>query len=493
MNKKLLITFSSLLVLVIGAGLAGRAWLLGRFEKDAVIQQMESAWNCRAYLDHTSASLLSSPARVEFHGLKLALRDSEVAKPLNQRAPFVPESALLSVDKVSLAVSLQDLINGSLNVKELHLAGVNLRTVVDEEGESTLDVLFDSPQELAAAAQVPPSPATPIPVSASLASAPASEAPVVTPSITSEAGKGKGGSLPKKRKVKEEKKPFMASDLGLALQVQVASVEQGRMEIVDRQSGTRTLLENVSLALKNIDVDPGNLAQHNHSDFDFAGKIGVDKPADKLQVASFEVSGNGSLEPFEAKTGLWSPDLDLAVLIKKGGLLSGAPLSSQMRPKDLEKLKDSGLDLSGLAIGGVLLEDASTEIHAVRGSKLIVKKDTILAFPQYEIAMLESSWINAPEDQHITRGRLVASPELTASMLEGARKTLVDKVGESLADLALTAISATLLDEQKRLVIPFKSRGSLAKPEVSLDTAFAGATDALKDAGKSLLEGLLGK
>ena len=44
-------------------------------------------WNCRAELDASTASLFSSPAKVELKGLKLAPRDAECAKPVELEVP----------------------------------------------------------------------------------------------------------------------------------------------------------------------------------------------------------------------------------------------------------------------------------------------------------------------------------------------------------------------------------------------------------------------
>jgi len=512
MKKTVLIALASLVVLLVGGGIAGQAWLKGRFTKESIVAQMEAAWNCRAFLESTTVSLGSSPAMVELHGLKLAPRDEEAGKPLSQRSSFPDQAALLSADKVSLAITLGDLIVGKANVKRLHISSLNLRSEVDEEGDSNLDLMFESPEDAAEAEAETRADAQAVAVPpAGIAPVDGTTAPAPTDIVVRESGlqqaigqglpftttepsvSGKGGNqVKKKKKRKKPKTPLIAKDLYVALQVEEASVDNARIEVVDLGSHGRTTLEKVSFALKGIDVNPSDLASHNHCGFEFSGAIRVDNAQDQSQAASFEVLGNGTLQPFDVQTGIWNPDLDLAVTVKKGGLLGGAPVSSQMKPKDLAKLKDFGLDLSNLAIGGVLQEDASTEIHAVR-SKLIVKKDTRLVFPQYEISLLDTSWFNAPEDQHIIRGRLIASSELTANILQQAQQTLTDRLGESLAAIATATVTATLLDEQKRLVIPFKSKGSLSKPEVNLDTALSGATDGLKDAGRSLLEGLLGK
>src|SRR5260221_14261022 len=109
MKKKALYILGSLAVVLGGLFFGGQAWLKGGFEKNALIQQIESQWNCRAGLDASTASLFSSPAKVELKGLKLAPRDAEVAKPPGQRAPMDPKTVALSMDHAELSVELWDL------------------------------------------------------------------------------------------------------------------------------------------------------------------------------------------------------------------------------------------------------------------------------------------------------------------------------------------------------------------------------------------------
>jgi hypothetical protein len=155
-------------------------------------------------------------------------------------------------------------------------------------------------------------------------------------------------------------------------------------------------------------------------------------------------------------------------------------------------MKDNGIDLGDIALGGVLGEDVSTVVHEVRG-KLIVKKDTRLVFPQYEITLNDGTWFNAGEDAHIVRGSLIVGPELSTRILEQAKATANKKLGDGLGDLAVQALKATLMNAQGQLVLPLKSKGRMSKPEVSLDSKLNDAKDVLKDAGKSLLNGFLKK
>ena len=99
----------------------------------------------------------------------------------------------------------------------------------------------------------------------------------------------------------------------------------------------------------------------------------------------------------------------------------------------------------------------------------------------------------ARSDAHIARGELVLGAEVSAKILEQAEKKLAAKYGETIAGLAAKAVTSVLQDEQKRMVIKFKSKGRLSKPEITWDNPLNDLKDLLKDAGASLLNGILGK
>ncbi len=457
MKKKLLIIFSLLVPLVMVVVIWwGHHLLKGQFEKDALVAQIEENCNCRAQIDRTSASFFSFPAKVEIHGLKLAPRDEETAKPFGQRAALDEKAALVSIERVLLSVELMSMIRGRLDIQQLHLFSLGVRTEVREEGTS-LQAIFEKP----------------------------AKKPSVEPVITATAPEVK---------VKEVKlkQAFKVGDLPVSLKVDEAGVDNASVQILNPKNGTRVTLENVRFSLVGMDVNASDLVNHNHCGLEYEGSIRVEKLDGSPQTANFSVVGKGALTPFDPATGEWDPDIVLEPTLKKGSLLGGLPLSQQLSEKDLKNLKDSGIDFGDIALGGVLGEDASTVVHEVHG-KLIVKQDTRLVFPQYEITLNDGTWFNAGEDAHIVRGSLIVGPELSVRILDQAKVTANKKFGDGLGDLAVEALKATLMNAQGQMVLPLKSKGRMSKPEVSLDSKISDAKDALKDVGKSLLNGFLKK
>jgi hypothetical protein len=297
----------------------------------------------------------------------------------------------------------------------------------------------------------------------------------------------------KKKKKKRDKKEMYANQLKLNLDIKEVSISNGLFENIDMEKGTYLTFSDLNVALKDIDIVPTALATHNSCVLDMKSGIKFVKTEKKKEVtvADFAFEGKGRAAPFDAATGLWSPDLKLEILLKKGGLLGGLPLGKQLGKKDAKRVAEYGISLDDVAIGGVLTEETKTGVHVVRGSKIMLEGDTRFAFPQYEITMLDNSWFNAPEDAINARAKLVVSPELTQKILEDAKKVLAKELGaQELVGAVVDVIGVTLMDDQQRLAAPFRVKGQMSKPDVSLDTALTDVKDKLKDAGKSFLKGL---
>jgi hypothetical protein len=505
MKKKLLRLLAVVLVLVTGSMIGLRTWVSGWVNRSQIISEMEAGWNCRAELKSTSLSLFSSPAKVVLESLQLALRDEEVARPLNERSAYDSDETLLSAGRIELTVSLSDLLRRKASISRLRIDDFNLRDEVDEEGDGLLDYLFEKPEEDNAPEtsaiflpsleqriqpwQAPGSSGILAPAQA-LKTDDAKEIKSGVPDKREPVSKSK---LKKKRsKKKKVHKPFKASDLRVALAAEEASVENARIELLDLGQHTRILFEHVRLALKDVDVAPDDLAHHNVCSLELSADIQLEKTDVAQTLVKCSLTGTGTIKPFDVESGEWNPDLTLELTVKKGSLLGGTLIKEQMRSKDAQKLKEYGIDLGDVALGGVLLEDVSTEVHLTKG-KLIVKEDTRLVFPDYEIALAGGSWFHGRSDSHIARGELVVGAELSARILAQAEKSLAVKYGETLAGLAAQAAMTVLQDDQKRLVIKFKSKGKLSKPEVTWDNPLNDVKDILKNTGADLLNGLLGK
>ncbi len=554
MKKKLLRILAIVLFLVAGTMIGLRTWVSEWVSRGRLIAEMEKGWNCRADIASVSLSLFHFPALVQIRGLRLAPWNDEVTKPLDSRAPIDPAEVLLSAGTIDLTISLGDLIYRRAVIQRLHIEDFNLRDeedVVaggkkDEPHEGLLDLLFSSPDEFESV-EVKPVPRNPkesasVPAGLNRARmglfhsgmlAPATVAVtavgVEVSQASPELARGSGEELAvKKRKKKRTKKdhehkPFKASDLIMALAAEEVSVGNAHIDLLERRTvldkdggiaerrERRTVFDRVNVVLTDLDVAPDDLAKHNRCSLQLEGSITLDQkitageePPVSKRLVCFDVTGSGFIRPFDAKSGEWDPDSTIKANIRKGAILGGVPLKEALRKKDMKKLGEWGIDFGEVSLGGVLGEDATADVHYYRGGKLIVKGDTRLVFPDYEVTLRDGSWFNTHEDEHRATCALLIGPALSKRLLSQVKMHVAEtdvakKFGGDLVGLAAeAAVKTALMDSAGRLGYKFISKGRLSKPvqewdaEQLLDIKDI-LKDAVKDAGTNLLKGLFEK
>lgn len=543
MKKKALRILAALLVAGAGGLFGLQFWLRNQVERGRLIAQMEKGWNCRADVASTSLNLLRSPALVEIRGLRLLPRDDEVAKPLNARAAIDPARALLSADKIDLAVSLGDLIHRRAVIQRLHVQDFHLRDEGDvvtgvkgeEPHEGLLDILFSRPDEFEEVEEES-TPARPknsasapagrnlprmalfdagmlAPASVAV-SAPDADPPKASPEPAG--GQGDKPMVAKKRKRvkrKREHKPFKASDLIMALSAEEVSVGNAHIELLERRTvldkdggigerrERRTVFDHVSVALTDLDVAPEDLAKHNRCSLQLAGSIELDQrvttgeaPPVSQKLARFDVTGSGFIRPFHAESGEWDPDFTIQARVGKGAILGGVPLKDALRGKDLKKLGEWGIDFGDVSLGGILGEDATADVHYFRGGKLIVKGDTRLVFPDYEITLRDGSWFNTHEDLHRATCALLIGSDLSKRLLAQVKAHIAKKYGgDVVGSVAEAFVKAALMDGQGRLEYKFISKGRLSRPSQEWDNPTSDVAEFLKQNGAAILEGIFKK
>ena len=506
------------LIVLAGAGGAGaHAWLKGRLTREAITVQMEKAWNCRADISEVKVALLSSPARLEILGCRLAQRDAEVAKPLARRALLPAEKVEISVSRMVLEIRLQDLASRRLNVQQLLLSGVNVQEDVTREGDSSLAVLFSKPEPEAgapapeAAAPAPPTvaAAAPAPAPPATAAAPApAPAPTVaggtppvppappgatasasTPPPAAAAGEKSAEPASGTPEAGVEKKKFGASELGFSINVQRARLEQGEFHRADHKALTKTDVSGLAFTVSDIDVNPADLANHNsvklaiEGRWKQRGRIGPKDNRREVTMADLALTGEGTMHPFDPATGLWSPANELTLTARKDSILGGYMTLGEAAEKELKKAESYGLDLRSLPVGGALLEDARLHIRFEQ-DRITLLDDARFQMPEFELALKQESWLNAAEDAHQMQVRLIAGPTLQEQLGGSIKKLLGEETGAT--------VVKSLANEQGRVTLDLDSTGRLSKPKVVPDLQRL-LNQMLKGFGGGLLDGLLKK
>lgn len=409
-----------------GVALAGGVWWVkGQLSREAVERQLQAVCGGRVSLGASELEVWGSPARWKLSDLKVF---ATVGRDGKAEAPTEP---VVSLREAVLEVSLGSLMSGTLDVQRLNLDGLSVEEYVSPEGVSDLKLVMAKPKADAK-------------------------------STVEEVKEAE----PKVEKVqKAGVAEFKAEQLGFTLRVREARVSNGQLFIHNRVNKTKTRLEGLQFALTDIDVDPANLAAHNTVKMALEMKLtleGRGKVAGEMTDVTFaklDVSGNGKMQPFEEKTGVWSPVSEWELSLAKGSVLAGYMTMGQASADAAKKMKDFGLDLSDLPMGGELLEAAVLKM-AFSENRLLVREDARFQMPEYEVRMAKGSWVNSAEDAQDLVIRLVCGEELQRRLREGMLKSgLPEKMADSV-------VKAFLDETSGRLSFDVRAGGKMTRPEV---------------------------
>lgn len=460
--KWILISVTGILALVGGGGwLALRSWIEKNATPEAIVRRVEAEWNCRAEVKSVDVSLWSNPARIVLSQFRLSPRDGEVTKPLAQRASAEGGPGLLTVSNAALEADTNALASGKLHIKKLALSGVWMREEITPEGVSIMKEAFRKPDPAGAVTASPPTitldetPVAAAPAAPSAAPKPKKVEDLATPLPEAPASASTTAATEKR------------SSLPFGIVIDEAVLEKADFRIRNRQARTTSNLNNLNLRITDVDVDSSNLKEHNQckveirSMVDSSGRAKVGDETKDILFANFEMAATGVIQPMDETTGEFSPAGKVTLQLKKGGVFGGTQTFGEAAAKDksFAKMKEYGLDVSDLKIGGALQEDVVAEAAYQQG-RVQFLKDVLLVFPDYSVLLRAGSWVNGAEDDHDMQLRLVPSEAVAKKLKEDAAA----KVGDGLVKLAENIFK----DEQGRLTFDIVSSDRLSKPKIRL-------------------------
>jgi hypothetical protein len=409
------------LVLVVAAGVG---WLKVKLNREAVEAQLQAKCAGRVEVGEFELQLWSNPARLRLGEVKVYARTGRDGNP------EPPKEPVARVREAVLEASWWGVLGGVLDVRRLNLDGVEIEEYVSPEGKSELREAMERPK--AAGGEV--------------------TAAGREEKDASGQGKGKGAA------------EFKAEQLGLTIRVSEARLSQGRLFIHNRVNKTKTRVENLDFALMEIDVDPGDLRKHNQARLELGAQLtleGRGKVGGEMRDVTFaklQIKGSGKIQPFDEKTGKWSPVTEWELELAKGSVLAGYMTLGQAGAQAAKKMKNFGLDLSDLPMGGELVEPAVLSM-GFDGSRLLVRKDARFQMPEYEVRMAGGSWLDPTADAQDLKVRLVCGEDLQRRLMESVKKS---GVPDENADSLLKAFR----DETAgRLAFDLRVGGKLTRPD----------------------------
>lgn len=473
MRKLLIIGVVALLVLSLAAFLAVRSVLTTYLTPDYLVSQLETAFNCRADISELDLKLWRKPSKIELINVTLAPRDEFAARgvPLAERPPL-GETAM-HCESVVLEARLADLLFRKLTVDRLVFQSFKAQVLLNEDGTNSFESIFSAPEFID-----PDTGAPPVQADAGAATAPPPAGTAAVPATQLAPGEAAG----------EAGKTFHASDIPLATFAKIVEINGGMIHAKVAKNGSSILIDNIQLTATDIDIDPGDLANHNAASVSLSALLGVDsRPEEGKRFVELQLEGRGTIIPFNAGSGMLDPRLVSDLTILEGSYIDTLPTLDSLAGL-FEKLKDVGINLGDVDLRGDFTGSATTKIEYYAGNVKTIE-ETNLPLHGHHLKLIPGSWINANSNEHLLEGTVVVSEEKTAEAIEEVDKFLKEKA----AFLATPEIRDTVMKPvmvDGRITLGFRSHGQLNQPQVDLITEIGTISDILKlqDTGKKVLK-----
>lgn len=421
------------------------------FQPERLVRKLEKRLNCRAAIRAVELSLFSQPARLIIHDLALADRDDFARKgtPLAERPAL--SNPLITAKQLSLTVSFPHLLVGKIHVQELFGSEVHATLIKPEEGDHSLDRLFDKPDD-------------------------------------EESDETDGDAEDDETEDDEDEEGNTIDRLKVPATMRSARLENSSFVIELVKKKTRITWRDVNVSLTNVEISPADLANKNHADLTIAAKVGFDHLEEDLHYGEMILRGEAAVKPVDVQTREIKPEADFRLRVMKGSYVETSPLIDAMARK-LEDLEKYGIRLGDIKLEGNLENETVVHGH-YRDHYFTLTQDTVVDFRDYYVGLKEGSWYESEENFHEFHTSLTAGPAITGAVLESVDGYISRKAGFLPPDIFRRLIGEHFLEEG-HFTLKLITKGDIGRPTVAFSEKLPDIdVNAVKDSAKDLLDEL---
>lgn len=466
MVKKLLIGIVIFLLVIIFALLGGLYYLKSLLNPSFVVENLESNLNTRAELSELEINLFSILSSIELKGLKLAYRDEIADKgiPLEEREPL--KNPLIQLDTVKIGLSIPALISKKIAISEIMVYNPSISLVLFENGGNNLSIMFRPPVLV----KGQPNPAL------------SSEVLEKRKKEEEELKKSKQDSM-------EPKEPFSIHSIPLDLALEKAGIESGNLNINVQKTNQIIKIKGLDFLIKNLDIRPQDLANHNSLDLFFNFELDVIGEGNK-ESAAFYLTSKGKIQPFVVETGQINPNINYSLTVKKPSYISGFALFDVLAGNH-PTLRNFNIKMDKLAQKAELQKDITTNINYNNGRLTFLDSPEFLT-SNYSLKINQNTWIQITNNTHQMKGVVLATEEESKRVVQGLDQFLNSRLkGQDTTEIRKQILDKLL--DKDRVAIPFSSSGNLKSPTVNLDLSLPSLTDLGKSAAKKAISDAIDK
>jgi len=425
--------------------------------EDYLVTQLEGSISSDVSIEEVELSIFSSPTRLTLKNVRLSAKEGD------ERAG----DAEVKVDHIELSVNLWKLFSRRIEVTSMTVYGASVRGTVYEEGGSSLEALFESPYQKKKQRRKNKN----------------SERPKSPRKQDQDQTKGRGFNV-------FDHDDFVASLGGFHL-------KNASADITIEKSGLRIQCRNFYLSLDALEIDPKRLQDTDSVKMTISLKSKFDSTKG-WKYGDLTIQGKATARLFNAQTGDLEPDVEGSFdLGDDSWLNTRIPVITEAWGK-LDKLEKIGVRIAPLPERATFGRSQSVAAHYHLG-KVTVRESLSIWVDDWEVAILERSWLQTETDQHVIHAELLASKNVSTKFY-GIIAAAIDFLPRDIRDVIARDMKKNLFRDD-RFLVKVKSKGELSHPEIRLVDGIPDFGKAAEKAGKDLLlekaggllDGLFGK
>ncbi|MGB2558970.1 MAG: AsmA family protein [Akkermansiaceae bacterium] len=424
-----LIKILVLLVLVLLCLSVGTGILVKKIvSKDFLKEQLEKSINSEVSIGGVELSIFNFPAKVVVTDVSLRSRQGAAIG-----------EAPVKIGEMSLSIEWLALFQKQIDVREIRIEDVDLKITCFKDGTTSLATLFESPDAQDQKGQ-------------------------------DQAGKKEGFNI-------HEQGEFVAS-LG---KFSLADVD---IDLMLEAMGMELQFRGLQVELSSIKVDPENLADANEAQLKASSLIKVYSD-NKDHYGDLYLDGLAEVSLFNVVTGGIEPEVDGSLsLSDESWLGTNIPWLSRAWA-NLSILEKVGIRVGAMPQRATFGRSKSIAAHYHQG-RILVRKPLSIWVSDWEVAVLDESWLDTKTDKHDMRGELLASQKASAAMTPAIAKGL-EMIPEELRQGVADQVRDNLFRDD-RLLVKIKSSGDFSDPKVRPDGKIIDVSKATQKATEGLIK-----
>ena len=207
-------------------------------------------------------------------------------------------------------------------------------------------------------------------------------------------GSGTSGDSSEQTEPKEKTRNlFSAKNLPISAVAERMAIEDATIFATVEKSKTTVQIHKGVIILRDIDIDPNALAEHNAANMEFSANVAVDSFLHDMRYLDIAMEGTGAVQPFNVDTAQLEPSLSANVTVRKDSWIDALALLDEMEDL-IAELQEYGMNLENVRLRGDFSEDTTAGFNVTR-EELTMTSDFMIPIDENFIVLEEGSRVDA--------------------------------------------------------------------------------------------------